>query len=117
MSRKFELFMCCLGNGITVSNKAVEEHGEYKHIAHIANNGKIKLYVSESYIPVEDMRRIEQAAHKQREDFLTFWNGQTLEQKYYKLLDMMQVQEFLTVCKDKSHTLEEKVAELEKRYI
>ena len=43
---------------------AVEESGDYKHIAHISNNGKIKLYVSESYIPVEDMQRIEQAKEK-----------------------------------------------------
>ena len=117
MNGNFELFMCCLGNGITVCNKAVKEHGEYKHIAHISDNGKIKLYVSESYVPIEDMRRMEQTASKQREEFLNHWNRQTLEQRYYKLLDMLPVQEFLAVCKDESHTLEEKVTELEKRYI
>lgn len=30
MKRKFELFYICLGNGITVCNKAVEENGDYK---------------------------------------------------------------------------------------
>ena len=50
--KNFKLWMGCLGNGITVCNSAVEEHVDYKHIAHISNNGKIKLYVSESYIPV-----------------------------------------------------------------
>lgn len=39
--KKFELFMGCLGNEITVCNKAVEENGDYKIIAHIANCGKI----------------------------------------------------------------------------
>ena len=36
----FKLWMGCLGNGITVCNSAVEESGDYKHIAHISNNGK-----------------------------------------------------------------------------
>lgn len=37
--RNFELFMYCLGNGITVCNKAVMEHNDYKQIAHISANG------------------------------------------------------------------------------
>ena len=65
MKGKFELFMGCLGNGITVCNKAVMEHGDYKQIAHISDNGKIKYYVSEGYIPADDMRRIEQTAADQ----------------------------------------------------
>ena len=28
--KKFELFMGCLGNGITLANKAVEENHDYK---------------------------------------------------------------------------------------
>ncbi len=44
--KKFELFMCCLGNGITVCNKAVEENGDYKSVAHIAECGKITWYVN-----------------------------------------------------------------------
>lgn len=39
--KKFKLFMGHLGNGITVCNKAVQEHGDYKVIAHIAECGKI----------------------------------------------------------------------------
>lgn len=42
MKGKFELFMCCLGNGVTVCNKAVMEYGDYKHIAHISDSGKNK---------------------------------------------------------------------------
>mgnify|MGYP006888164720 FL=1 len=38
---KFDLFMGCLGNGVTVCNKAVKENGDYKTIAHIAECGKI----------------------------------------------------------------------------
>lgn len=42
----FELFLGCLGNGITVCNKSVEENGAYKTIAHIAECGKITWYVN-----------------------------------------------------------------------
>lgn len=70
-ARKFELFFGCLGNGITVCNKAVTENNDYKTIAHISNNGMIKLYVSADYIPSEDMRRIERTATNQRKTFLT----------------------------------------------
>ena len=43
---KFELFIVYLGNGATVCNKAVEENGDYKKIAHIAECGKITWYVN-----------------------------------------------------------------------
>ena len=54
--KKFELFMGCLGNGITVCNKAVQENGDYKKIAHIGETGKIKWYVDPaSYVPGNDL--------------------------------------------------------------
>ena len=34
-AKKFELFMCCLGDGATVCNKAGKEQGDYKMIAEI----------------------------------------------------------------------------------
>ncbi|MEE1434901.1 MAG: hypothetical protein U0K34_12785 [Ruminococcus sp.] len=114
--RNFELFMCCLGNGITVCNKAVMEHNDYKQIAHISVNGIIKLYVSTDYIPCEDMKRIEQAAKQQREEFLIFWNKYTVEEKYYKLLDMCNTADFIDICKDKS-SITEKVKKLESKYL
>ena len=115
--KKFKLWMGCLGNGITVCNKAVMEHGDYKYIAHIGNNGKITLYVSESYIPVEDMRRIEQTAAEQRKTFLTVWNKQTDIQKYGKLLDMCSHSDFMGILHNKEITLVEKVKRLENKYI
>lgn len=50
-TNKLELFMGCFGNGITVCNKAVMEYGDYKKIAHIEQNGKIKciLLISDDY--------------------------------------------------------------------
>lgn len=118
--KNFKLWMGCLGNGITVCNSAVENNGEYKHIAHISDNGKIKLYVSKSYIPIEDMRRIEQVAADQREIFLTEWNKQSDIRKYEKLLDMCSYSDFIDfmeIAYNKEMTLAEKVKRLEEQYI
>ena len=115
--KNFKLWMGCLGNGITVCNSAVEEGGDYKHIAHISDNGKIKLYVSESYIPVEDMQKIEQAAAEQRKTFLNEWNKQSDIRKYEKLLDMCSHSDFMEIACNKEITLAEKVKRLEEKYI
>ena len=118
--KNFKLWMGCLGNGITVCNSAVENNGEYKHIAHISNNGKIKLYVSKSYIPVEDMQRIERAAAEQRKTFLTEWNKQLDIEKYEKLLDMCTISDLTYVFTDVQFgllPLAEKVKRLEEKYI
>ena len=117
MKGKFELFMGCLGNGITVCNKAVMEHGDYKQIAHISDNGKIKYYVSEEYIPADDMRRIEQTAAEQRKIFLTEWNRQSDIRKYEKLLDMCSHSDFMETAHNKEISLAEKVKQLENKYI
>lgn len=115
-ARKFELFLCCLGNGITVCNKAVREHGSYKIIAHICNNGIIKLYVSEDYIPDEDIQKILRAAEQQREDFLKWWSTNTDTYKYQYLLDRLTATEFTEACKDK-RPLSEIVKALEEKYL
>lgn len=61
---KFELFMGCLGNGITVCNKAVLENGDYKMVAHISSVGMIHFYVKPSYIPEEAMERIKKSCSR-----------------------------------------------------
>ena len=115
--KNFKLWMGCLGNGITVCNSAVEESGDYKHIAHISDNGKIKLYVSENCIPVEDMQRIERTAAEQRKTFLNEWNKQSYISKYEKLLDMCSHSDFMEIAYNKGITLAEKVKRLEAKYI
>lgn len=67
--KDFELFICSLGNGLTVCNKAVIEHGDYKYIAHIANCGKITWYVEPSKIPGDALLRIEHKADAMRVNF------------------------------------------------
>ena len=107
--KNFKLWMGCLGNGITVCNSAVENNGDYKHIAHISDNGKIALYVPKSYIPVEDMQRIERTATEQPDI-----------RKYEKLLDMCSLSDQTYVFTDVQFgllPLAEKVKRLEAKYI
>ena len=114
---KFELFLCCLGNGITVCNKAVTESNDYKTIAHVSNNGIIKFYVPADYIPSEDMKRIRQAAEEKQAEFLKQWNNNPLEWRYSRILDNLNTSEFLEVVRDKSGTLQDKVKRLEDKYL
>ena len=75
--KKFELFMCCFGHGITVYNKATKENGDYKTIAHIANCGKITWYVNPmGYVPSDALLKIEHTAnvqHEKWEQWLSFY--------------------------------------------
>lgn len=54
-----------LGNGLTVWNRAVEEHGDYQTIAHISNEGEIRYYVDG--LPDDVVARIEQAAEQEQQ--------------------------------------------------
>lgn len=119
-SNKFELFMCCLGNGTTVCNKAIMEHGDYKTIAHISPAGNIKLYVNPDYIPPDDMKRIESAAERNRAEFLHRLN---LEVKanpnavYLKMLDALPTDVFLSYIENKDGTKEEQSRKLINLYL
>lgn len=85
---KFDLFLGCLGNCITVCNKAVEENGDYKKIAHIAECGKITWYVNPStYVPGDALLRIEHCADVQREEWEKWLDSMPETQRYEKLLD------------------------------
>lgn len=55
-------------NGLTVWNRAVEEHGDYQTIAHISNEGEIKYYVDG--LPDDVVSRIEQAAEQEKKKAL-----------------------------------------------
>ena len=114
-AKKFELFMGCLGNGITVCNKAVIEHGDYKTIAHISNAGNIKFYVNESYIPESDMEKIKKAAEHNRETFRKNFEMLSDIQQYGKIIDELPIKKFVENHKD-NRTLEEKLPELREYY-
>lgn len=85
--KKFELFMGCLGNGITVCNKAVQEHGDYKVIAHIVECGKITWYVNPmGDVPSDALLKIENAANVQHEKWEQWLSSMPEIKQYEKLL-------------------------------
>ena len=122
MNNQFELFGGCLGNGTTVCNKAVEENGDYKVIAHISNGGRIKWYIKnpDGYVPAGDMEKIQGWADAAKKKFLEDWSRLPDLQKYGKMLDTIDYTVLLThplkdqlkACTD----LREKVQLLEKIY-
>ena len=84
-AKKFELFIGYLGNGATVCNSAVYEHGDYKTIAHISNAGNIKLYVAPDYIPAEAMQKIQETAEEHKKKTLAALDQSLNITKYSKM--------------------------------
>ena len=58
----YDLGMARMGNGLTIYNRAKEEKGEYKNIAHIDSKGKIKFY--DKKLPSKIKKQIEDEAKK-----------------------------------------------------
>lgn len=86
--KKFELFMGHLGNGIIVCNKAVEENGDYKSVAHIAECGKITWYVNPmGYVPSDALEKIEKCARANKDKWEQWLDSMPESQQYEKLLD------------------------------
>lgn len=115
MSGKSELFMCCLGNGITVCNKAVMENNDYKTIAHISEGGNIKLYVEKSYIPLKDMEIIQKCADSKKKDFQEKFEKLSDIEQYGIILDSISISKFLEFTKDK-RPLTEKLSGMKEYY-
>ena len=62
---KYDIGMARKGNGLTVYNKAEEEKGDYKNVAHIDSKGKVKYY--DKKIPSNIKKQIEAEAKKMME--------------------------------------------------
>lgn len=105
----FELFLGCLGNGITICNKAVLENGDYKPIAHIRDNGNIKWYVDPlSHVPAPELEKIKRTAENQKKSWNDWFHKMTPMGQYSFLLDHLPITDFLSVIHLEG-TLEEKI--------
>lgn len=113
--KKFELFLGCLGNGITVYNKAVTVNGDYKTIAHIAQCGKIRWHVNPTSIPGDALLKIEHHAHTAEANFDKFLNDMPLLNRYEYLLCRVPLATFLH-CVHMETSVEEKVEYLKKEF-
>lgn len=111
MDKNFELFAGCLGNGTTYCNKAVEEHGDYKKIAHVSEQGNIRWYTSIESVPADALLRIEHDADAQRANFLNKLNAMPIIKQYGYMLDNAPIGVMLEITSS-DMTLNEKVAML-----
>lgn len=116
-AKKFELFMCCMGNGISVFNSAVTEHGDYKYIAHISETGNVKYYVLGDYIPEESKKKIENAAENQRQEWENFFSNLPDIKQYNYILEHLPLNDFMLFIKDDDKPLKEKIAEGKKKLL
>lgn len=98
---KFELWFGCLGNGITVCIKAVEENGDYKIVAHISEGGNIKFCVPETHIPKTEMASIIVIAAKQAAKFQIEFEKLPNINQYTIILDRVPHQKFMEYIKDR----------------
>jgi hypothetical protein len=91
LSKPFELWLGCLGNGVTVANSAATDHEtrDFPVIAHINEAGVIKWYEKPQSIPQDARAAIEREAGAEREKWITYWNTAQPEHKYALLLDWM----------------------------
>lgn len=115
VANKFELFMCCLGNGLTLCNKAITENHDYKQIGHISRGGNIKLYVKDGYIPSSEMKKINRVASEMKEKFQEDFNRLSEVEQYGTILDSVPNSRFVEFIKDK-RVLSEKLPEMKEYY-
>ena len=43
-NKNFNLGAFCMGNGTTISDRKREKYGDYKRVAHVSDDGKIKFW-------------------------------------------------------------------------
>ena len=94
----FELFMGCLGNGITVCNKAVidPETRDFKMVAHINKSGIVNWYVRKNTLPIDAINRIENEANVEHQRWLAVWDSYSDLQRYSQLLELMTCSELVS---------------------
>lgn len=108
----FELFMGCLGNGITCCNRKVTEYGDYKNICHIAPEGKITWYVTPENIPCEALDKIHLEAERAYGQFSVFLNSMSEVSQYAYLLERVPHSAFMHVVSMEKGALRDKIAYL-----
>ena len=99
---KFELFMCCRGNGTTISNKAVLEHGDYKNIAHIADCGRLTWYLDSKNLPKEVCETIRKYATSRHAEWKKWLETKSEFDRYCILFEELTIKEQIELGHSKS---------------
>jgi hypothetical protein len=77
---KYDIGMARKGNGITVYNRAEEEKGDYKNVAHISDNGTVKYF--DKKLPNDVKKKIEAEAQKMKE---------SIKESHFKVGDKVEM--------------------------
>ena len=98
----YDIGMGYLGNGLTVWNRAVEEHGDYQTIAHISNEGEIKYYVDG--LPDDVVAKIEKSAEQEQQKALFAANYKIGSKVYLdgKPFEIVKTNDWNVVLMDRS---------------
>lgn len=84
--KKYELGFGYLGNGLTVWNRLEEEHGDYKTVAHIGDDGSVDFY-EELPQPLQNRINDEAKEHRDAKEFELYTLSQEDILAYYPLRD------------------------------
>ncbi len=100
---KRDLHFGYFGNGLTVYDVSVidPEINDHPTVAHISEEGNIKMYVND--IDIDDVKHIKEAAAREREKFLDSWNKMGVLRKYEKLLDNAPYDVYREMIDDESY--------------
>lgn len=113
-AEKFELFGGCLGNGITVCNKAVMEDGDFKRVCHISAEGEIKWWVPQSYCPADALETINKWAAEEKRKYEKWFESIGAEKRYAIRLDRMKPGELIDYLA-KQREAKRKVEEIKRK--
>lgn len=95
----YNLMFGCLGNGVTVCDRSREEHGDYKHIAHIDPCGAVMFY--EQSTPPEIRQQVFNHATALAADFRDMFLRQRKHEALSALNNRLNIGQFLSVfCQD-----------------
>lgn len=95
MKLSFDLMMCCLGNGVTLVNRAVWENNDYKTIGHISDAGNIKYYIDIKTIPQADKDRINAEAERMHRAFRTKFEALPELRQYELILNELPTRDYI----------------------
>lgn len=93
--KPFDLMFCCLGNGITVCDRSREENSDYKHVAHIAAWGGLRIRDPHIKCDLDAMERIWAMAEKSLADYRAWWFSQSYATQYCSWYDSMTIRQIV----------------------
>lgn len=96
-AKQFELFICHKGNGLTFSNRLEEENGDYKHIAHLSDQGKLTWYVPYGYTPAQAAMKIREMADIKANQYDAWLQSLPENDRKMELMRHLTDQQFLAM--------------------